>query len=1038
MCIGMFTFFTIQPTIVNAQFCDSLTPTFNVDLSASPFMSWVSPVIARNGSCCGSTAPDKCLEFVITLNPNSAAVVFNFASGAVPPGALFYQIDCGPATPVGSPICLTGTGPFHLTFCKPGNNSNTFSIETIPDPIFGPNLALGDGCSDDLWVHFYDETTITWNSINPGAPGSQNSLLSGTSGCDTVAVTNNPLAPPTVDYLVCGMAANGCSTTPICDTLSVQFTPPVSVSIDAPDTTLCPNETSVPVQALVSGGTPPYSYSWSNGAMTQATSLGAGTHTVSITDATNCVIRQATVTITQILPPAVNASGAVDVCANYVGSIAFSATAANTQGVLWTGGSGTFSPSNTALNVDYTPGPGETAIGTVPITVVTVNTTGCPEVMAATSVTFNPILDAVAIQTVDVSCFGMTNGMAQVTVTGVNNPYNFAFDGGAYSTTNNITALAPGNHTVSILNSLGCDTLITFVINEPPLLTLNELNHTDVLCNGDATGSAAVQAAGGYGAYAFNWNSTPVQSSSFATNLTAGSYTATVTDANGCVATTPIVITEPAPLTNAFVLTSPLCYGFSNGSIAANANGGVSPYAYAWSNGATMATINAIPAGAYTMQLTDANGCILNDNTFLTEPTQLTMSISNDTIICPGTPISLQVSANGGTQPYSYLWNPGAGTSNPLLVSPNVPTNYTCEVKDANGCLVMSAVQVNTFSLNSNDIVASINDSIICAGSSAQLNGAYIGTDPTVNLEWTFCPACPIAQTVNPSATTSYTLVATNQCNQQITDQVTLTIINPPVVNLNVDLGAYCQGEYFSVHNDGDNNPAWSYTWTFADGFVSHDMTAIHSFANAGTYPVSLVIVDSYGCQSAAASAGFVTINPQAHADFTANTLETTNLNPVFHFINNSTNATTYEWFFDDGQASYVTNPTHTYQTYGTFTVTLNANNQYNCPDQATLVVEVKPTFNVYVPNTFTPDGDLVNNTFLAQGYGIQETDFTMLIFNRWGEILFESHDMTVGWDGSYQAGADQVKDGTYTWVINFKDLTNQKHQITGHVNLLR
>jgi hypothetical protein len=104
-----------SPT-VTGQFCDSITPTFIVDLSASPYMNWTSPETERDGYCCGATAPDLCLEFVITLNPNAAAIVFNIATGAVPPGALLYQIDCGPPTAVGEPICLSGTGPFHLTF----------------------------------------------------------------------------------------------------------------------------------------------------------------------------------------------------------------------------------------------------------------------------------------------------------------------------------------------------------------------------------------------------------------------------------------------------------------------------------------------------------------------------------------------------------------------------------------------------------------------------------------------------------------------------------------------------------------------------------------------------------------------------------------------------------------------------------------------------------------------------------------------------------------------------------------------------------
>lgn len=1026
------------PLISNAQYCDSITPVFNVDLSASPYMTWVSPSTDRDGFCCGAVAPDKCLEFVITLNPNSAAVVFNIASGAVPPGALFYQIDCGAPTAVGTPICLYGPGPFHLTFCKPGNNINTFSIETIPNPIFGPNLTLGDGCSGELWVQFYDETTITWNSINPGAPGSQNGLLSCTAACDTVLATNNSLAPPMVDYLVCGMAANGCTTEPICDTLSVGFAPVLTAAILAPDTVLCPQELTVPASVQASGGTPPYSYLWSNGATTPATDLGVGSHTVSVTDATNCIIRQPSVTITQLPVPTVNAGANVDVCLNYIGAITLNATASNTQGVLWSGGTGTFLPSDTSLVVDYFPGAGEFSTGIVQIQVGTVNNTGCPEASDTTQIAFNPVLETVSIQTQDVSCFGMTNGTAQVTMTGLTGPYSFAFDGGAYGSSNAALNLTPGQHTVSILNSIGCDTLVSFVINEPPLLQVGELNRENVSCFGGSDGLITVQASGGYGAYSYSWNTNPVQTSETAIGLTAGSYTVTVSDQNGCTSNLILAVSEPLPLANNFTIVQPSCYGFNDGNLQASVSGGTSPYQYNWNTGAITATINGLVSGSYSLTITDSNGCILTQNTFMAQPSPLAMTISPDTAICPGTPVTIETQVNGGTGTYSFNWSPQNGNTSQLTVSPLVQTTYTCSVTDANGCAISSASTITMITLNPSDIYALISDSIICLGEEVTINGAYTGNDQTVLLSWTHCSFCPINQNTTPDSTTTYTISAVNQCNQQITAAVEVMVVNPPVVDLNPDLGTYCQGEYFSVSNSGTNDPLWTYTWDFGDGTISNDMIGIHMFNTPGQYAINLTIVNQYGCQSAASANGVVTINPRAVASFTSDKLEVTTIDPEFHFTNSSQNATSYEWQFGDGDMSYVTNPTHSYDTYGDFTVTLNANNQYDCPDQTQLVVIVKPSFELFVPNAFTPDGDEFNNAFVAKGYGILETDFTMEIYNRWGELIFESHNMEIGWDGSYGSGTERVQDGTYTWVIRFRDLTNAKHEINGHLSLLR
>lgn len=1025
------------PFISHAQYCDSITPTFVVDLSASPYMTWVSPSTDRDGFCCGASAPDKCLEFVITLNPNSAAIVFNIASGAVPPGALFYQIDCGAPTPVGSPICLYGPGPFHLTFCKPGNNINTFSIETIPNPIFGPNLTLGDGCSDELWVQFYDETTITWNSINPGAPGSQNSLLSCTTACDTVLVSNNSLAPPVVDYLVCGMAANGCTTEPICDTMTVAFANPLSAAIIAPDTVLCPNELTVPATAQVAGGTPPYAFSWSSGATTASTALGVGTHTLSVTDATNCIIRQASVTVTQLAAPVVDAGANIDVCLNYVGAITLTATASNTQGVLWSGGTGNFTPSDTSLVVDYYPGPGEFSSGTVQIGVGTVNNTGCPEASDSTQIVFNPVLESVVIATQDVSCFGMTNGTATVTMSGLTGPYSFAFDGGAYSSSNSTLNLSPGQHTVSILNSIGCDTLLFFDINEPPLLEVSEVSRANVSCFGGSDGSITVEGTGGVGTYSFSWNTNPAQTTETAVGLTAGNYTVTITDQNGCTGNLVLAISEPLPLANSFTIVQPACNGFNNGSIQASITGGTAPYSYSWNTGEIGASINGLVSGNYNLIITDLNGCSLSQSAFVAQPAPLAILISQDTAICPGSPVNLTVQVSGGTPAYAYNWTPQAGSGSQLMVSPLVQTTYTCNATDANGCVIGASATISMISLDPEDIYASISDPVICLGEQVIITGAYTGSDQTVVLSWAHCTSCPVTQQITPGSATTYTISAVNQCNQQISADVSVTISGPPVVNLNPDLGTYCQGEYFSVSNSGTNNPAWTYTWTFEDGTVSHDMSAVHVFNTPGQFDVSLIIVNQEGCQSAAAASGTITINPRAVASFNSDKTEVTTIDPVFHFTNTSQNASEYEWHFGDGDLTYVTSPTHSYDTYGQFTITLNANNEYNCPDQAHLVVNVKPSFELFVPNAFTPDGDEFNNTFTASGYGILETDFTMEIYNRWGELIFESHNMQIGWDGSY-AGSERVQDGTYTWVIRFKDLTNTLHERNGHLSLLR
>src|SRR6185503_17842270 len=167
--------FAMQNFLFCQTNCGPTTPTFTVNLPGNPNGSWISPVVSRNDTCCGAQAPDACVQFVITLDPLAQGISFNIYSGAVPPGAMFYQINCGPPVAVGSPICLNGVGPHYLTFCKPGNNSNEYIITSLGDPgTQGDTMSMG--CtSGNLYAWGYYEPSVSWTSIFPGPQGAYNS-----------------------------------------------------------------------------------------------------------------------------------------------------------------------------------------------------------------------------------------------------------------------------------------------------------------------------------------------------------------------------------------------------------------------------------------------------------------------------------------------------------------------------------------------------------------------------------------------------------------------------------------------------------------------------------------------------------------------------------------------------------------------------------------------------------------------------------------------------------------------------------------------
>ena len=160
-------------------------------------------------------------------------------------------------------------------------------------------------------------------------------------------------------------------------------------------------------------------------------------------------------------------------------------------------------------------------------------------------------------------------------------------------------------------------------------------------------------------------------------------------------------------------------------------------------------------------------------------------------------------------------------------------------------------------------------------------------------------------------------------------------------------------------------------------------------------------------------------------------------------FSNGSLGAVDYNWNFGDGSTSTETNPNHTFPVdqAGDYEVQLIAYSQAGCPDTARAIVTVIEDIIFYVPNTFTPDNDDFNEVFQPIfTSGFDPFDFKLLIFNRWGEVVFESNDASIGWDGTYGASSDRiVRDGTYIWKIEFKTVnTDERQTHVGHVNILK
>lgn len=834
--------FLLQIIISNglvAQYCNSGVPSFTVNLSGNPNSTWISPNVIRNDNCCGTSSPDRCVQFIITLHPGAVGINFSIASGAVPSGAMFYQINCGPPTPVGQPICLSGVGPHYLTFCKPGNNNNTYQITSIPGPVAGTDAIVNDGCIDTLHAVGYNPTTVTWTSIFPGTNGQYNSYLSCTAGCLDPIVTGSGTPPPYVDYLVCGQSLAPCNTNIICDTVRAYFNPTLNVVIVPSNPTICFGQTSTTITAVGSGGYPPYSYLWNNQNPSQTISVGVGTYQVQLTDASGCPPAYAQVTVTAFSVAISANAGSNQIKCSQSPAVTLNGSVTGAAGGIWSGGSGTFNPGNTTLsNVVYTPTAAEVASGTVNLVLTTTGNGTCPPGADTINIQFQPFTGTVVPTSTSVSCFGGSNGSAGVSVTGGSTPYTYTWTTVPTQTTSTANGLGQGTYSVTITDGIGCVFQTTVTITQPTPLAASGTS-TNVSCSGGSNGTLSVTATGGTGPYTYSW-SPGGQTSSGISGQPAGTYTATVTDSKGCIVSTTLTVTQPTPLSAPLTSTNVSCFGGSNGSAAVNISGGTPLYVYNWSpSGGSSATASGLSQGNYTVTVTDNKGCIITQTVSITQPPLLTAttSVTNETCDYSNNG-SATVTVSGGTPAYTYSWQPGGQTG--TSITNQQAGTYTVLVTDFRGCpLTVFATITQPTPL----ALAFFNQTNVSCfgGSNGSISVNISGGTPGYTYSWT--PGGTTTASVNNLPAGTYSVTATDSRGCTIQGAVTITQPAAPLAVTAGSTSVSCNGGTngsINANSSGGTGP-YTYTW-MPMGQASQNVNNLP----AGTYTV--IGTDALGC----------------------------------------------------------------------------------------------------------------------------------------------------------------------------------------------
>lgn len=913
-----------------------------------------------------------------------------------------------------------------------GAGCSTTSTATIAEPTqitfttttTDPNCGVNDG---EIVVNASGGSGIYTYSLDGGAYQASNtfsSLGSGTytisvlddSGCEvnnTASLNNN--AAPNID--------------------NVNFTEPT-----------CSGSNDGQIIITASGGSGALQYSIETpvnyGPTNTFTNVGPGTYTISVQDPSGCVATSS-VTLTEPDPIDVtltptnlscyqNNSGVIDVSAiggdgNYTYQLDGGAFGASTSFT------GLASGSHTVVVQD---GNGCTGTAIVNLT--------------------EPDNLTLALAGFDASCFESCDGQAIVIPSGgtVSSTYQYNwipgnFTGASYD---NICA---GTYTITVNDDNGCSAVDQIVIDEPTAI-LTTLSSTPADC-GQATGTVSSTVSGGTPNYTYSWvddSSNPVGNTANVIDLTPGWYYLLVTDANSCTKLDSVEVQDtPGPVATITDSSDVLCFGDCNGTATGEVTGGSGVYLYEWFYNTpapigqnALTAVNLCP-GVYNFVATDDAGCITSASVTINEPQELTVTTSNDTTVCIGTCADISASALGGTGAYTYTWNydivsflNGANQN----VCPTASTNYSIEVEDANGCLANDQVIV---SLNPPITVqvSVLGPNAICPGDSVIINAIASGGDGgPYTYSWQPAGIVPDPTITDfPTTNTTYIVTASDDCGSPPnSDSLDITLNPLPIINFTANQ----DGCYAHTANFVDNTSPTPifYQWDFGDSNDSQGSNSAspsHTYDLPGTYSVSLTAQSPDGCVDSATFDNFITVYDHPIADFEPNKNETSIFQPEICFTDQSFDAMQWYWNFGgDIDSTSGPNPCYTFGDTGCYNIELIVANQYGCLDTTDHDVCVTPEFALFVPNAFSPNGDGDNDFFFVKGIGIDEDQFQLWIFDRWGNMIYDTDNLHNYWNGKVEGGAsDEVAQiDTYVWKIKLVDYNGISHVRYGHVSIIK
>lgn len=793
---------------------------------------------------------------------------FNVGSPAVLTGSLTPSIQpfgeniaCNGGNTGTLSLALSGgTAPYSISWTGPnGFSSTSQNIGSLRAGGYNASVSDANGCTFNAAFNMTEPSAITpvisgvahvscfgtnigeatvevtggllpysysWNS-NPGQSGATATGLA--PGSHTVTVTDGYNCSATAVATITGPAAT------------------LATTLGATTNATCFGGSNGTATVGASGGTAPYTFGWNTTPAQNtatATGLPAGTWTCTVIDGNGCTTTR-NVTITQpaaALTSSLSAQTNVQCFGNSTGSATISAN----------GGTAPYSYGWNTIPVQTGSTANNLTAGTWTCSIT--DARGCTTTQSVTiTQPISAIGSSISTQA-NVGCFGGNNGNATVDVSGGTAPYTYSWNTSPAQHTATATGLTAGTWTCSIVDANGCSTSRSATITQPAVaIALSIGTQANVSCFGGSTGSATINVSGGTGPYAYSWNTVPEQTNASATGLAAGTWTCTVTDANGCTATRNITITQPAAALVGSVgaRTNVSCFGGNTGNATVSASGGTGPFTFSWNTSPVQnsATAGSLTAGTWTCTITDARGCTTTQDVTITQPAApLSASlVSQLNTGCFGANTgTATVDAAGGTAPYTYGWNTTPAQNGATAINLAAGT-WTATITDARGCTAMQSVTVTQPSAGlSTSVGGQTNVGCFGGNTGAASISASGGTGP-YGYSWNTAPTQHTASANNLAAGTwTCTIIDANGCTT--TRSVTIT---QPAAALSISIDAQSSVSCFggntgsaTVSANGGTAP-YSYVWNTTP--PQHTATA--SALTAGTW--TCTVTDGNGCTTA-------------------------------------------------------------------------------------------------------------------------------------------------------------------------------------------